>query len=330
MGGRTLTELGNDRWTGTFRVATRGRYGYTLQAWVDHFATWRRDLAKKVDAGLNVSSELLEGAEFVKQAAKRASGEEARRLYAQAEAPGQGNDLNARVQLARAQSLRPRCRITPTRAEPLRMNAFSASRLSGNGPGLEPGTRCSPFQRVRAGTSRNVSGRRGEAPLRRGDGIRRSLSPPIHPIGLSFRKGPNNTLTPGPDDPGSPGRSAPRRGHKSVLPELGTLDDFDRLVARAKDLGLEIALDIAFQCSPDHPYVKEHPEWFRHQPDGTIKYAENPPKKYQDIYPIDFESKDWKALWEELRDVVLSGSATGSRSFGSTTPAPRRFRSGNG
>ena len=129
---------------------------------------------------------------------------------------------------------------------------------------------------------------------------------PIHPIGRAFRKGPNNTLTPGPNDPGSPWAiGGPEGGHKAIHPELGTINDFDHLVAKARELGLEIALDIAFQCSPDHPYVREHPQWFRHRPDGTIKYAENPPKKYQDIYPIDFECDDWKALWAELRDVFL-------------------------
>src|SRR5262249_38099408 len=130
--------------------------------------------------------------------------------------------------------------------------------------------------------------------------------PPIHPIGRTHRKGPNNAPTAGPTDPGSPWAiGAPEGGHDGVHPELGTLADFDRLVAAARDQGLEIALDIAFQCSPDHPWVTAHPGWFRHRPDGTVQYAENPPKKYQDIYPLDFECRDWRALWEELRRVVL-------------------------
>ena len=126
--------------------------------------------------------------------------------------------------------------------------------------------------------------------------------PPIHPIGRSFRKGRNNSLTPRPDDPGSPWAiGSEEGGHTAVEPGLGTLDDFDRFVEAARRHGLEIALDLAFQASPDHPWVREHPEWFRHRPDGTIKYAENPPKKYQDIYPFDFESDDWQALWHELK-----------------------------
>src|SRR5436305_1475218 len=151
--------------------------------------------------------------------------------------------------------------------------------------------------------------------------------PPIHPIGRAYRKGPNNTLTPGPDDPGSPWAiGGPDGGHKAIHPELGTLDDFDHLVAAARGLGIEIALDIAFQCSPDHPYVREHPEWFRHRPDGTIKYAENPPKKYQDIYPIDFECADWKNLWEELKSVFLLWVRHGVKIFRVDNPHTKPFR----
>ena len=140
--------------------------------------------------------------------------------------------------------------------------------------------------------------------------------PPIHPIGRSFRKGRNNSVTAGPTDPGSPWAiGASEGGHKSIHPELGTLKDFRHLVKRAGEHGLEIALDIAFQCAPDHPYVQEHPEWFRKRPDGTIQYAENPPKKYQDIYPFDFETEDWQALWDELRSVVQFWVDQGVRIF---------------
>jgi starch synthase (maltosyl-transferring) len=151
--------------------------------------------------------------------------------------------------------------------------------------------------------------------------------PPIHPIGRAFRKGPNNTLTPGPGDPGSPWAiGGPEGGHKDIHPELGTFDDFDRLVHKARDLGILIALDIAFQCSPDHPWVKDHPQWFRHRPDGTIKYAENPPKKYQDIYPIDFESPDWEALWAELLDVFRFWAKRGVTVFRVDNPHTKPFR----
>jgi starch synthase (maltosyl-transferring) len=140
--------------------------------------------------------------------------------------------------------------------------------------------------------------------------------PPIHPIGTTHRKGPNNTLQANPGDPGSPWAiGSEAGGHMEIEPGLGTLEDFDRFLAAAEKVGLEIALDVAFQCSPDHPYVREHPEWFRHRPDGSIKYAENPPKKYQDIYPFDFECEAWESLWQELRDVVLFWAQRGVRIF---------------
>ncbi|HZD41186.1 MAG TPA: maltotransferase domain-containing protein, partial [Terriglobales bacterium] len=150
--------------------------------------------------------------------------------------------------------------------------------------------------------------------------------PPIHPIGRSFRKGKNNVLVPEPDDVGSPWAiGASEGGHKAIHPQLGTLDDFRRLVARAKDFDMEIALDIAFQCTPDHPYVREHPEWFRKRPDGSIQYAENPPKKYQDIYPLDFETERWQELWEELKSVVLFWCDQGVRIFRVDNPHTKAF-----
>jgi starch synthase (maltosyl-transferring) len=150
--------------------------------------------------------------------------------------------------------------------------------------------------------------------------------PPIHPIGTSFRKGKNNSVSAEPTDVGSPWAiGAKEGGHKSIHPQLGTLTDFQELVAKAKEHGLEIALDIALQCTPDHPYVKEHPEWFRKRPDGSIQYAENPPKKYQDIYPIDFESEDWKTLWRELKSVLIFWCDQGVRIFRVDNPHTKAF-----
>ena len=154
--------------------------------------------------------------------------------------------------------------------------------------------------------------------------------PPIHPIGRTNRKGANNSLVAGPDDPGSRGRSAREGGHTAVHPELGTLEEFGALVSAAREHGIEIALDFAIQCSADHPWLREHPEWFHHRPDGTLKYAENPPKRYQDIYNVNFDCQDWRALWEALKQVVASGSTTECACFGSTTRTPSRWPSGNG
>jgi starch synthase (maltosyl-transferring) len=174
------------------------------------------------------------------------------------------------------------------------------------------------------GTFRDVEER---LPYVSGMGFDVLYLPPIHPIGRSFRKGPNNTLTPGPTDPGSPWAiGAEEGGHFAVHPELGTIDDFDHLVEAARGFGLEIALDIAFQCAPDHPAVREHPGWFRHRPDGTIKYAENPPKKYQDIYPLDFEGPERESLWRELRDVFLFWVDHGVSIFRVDNPHTKPFR----
>ena len=151
--------------------------------------------------------------------------------------------------------------------------------------------------------------------------------PPIHPIGRTHRKGKNNALTAGPDDPGSPWAiGSEEGGHNSVHPALGNLADFRHLVQRARKNGMDIALDIAFQCSPDHPYVKEHPQWFKRRPDGGIQYAENPPKKYEDIYPFDFESEDWRALWEELKSVFLFWAEQGVHIFRVDNPHTKPFR----
>jgi starch synthase (maltosyl-transferring) len=322
-----LTAEPNDRWTGRFRVSELGRYEYTFQAWVDRFATWRRGLSRKVEANQDISTELLEGAELVGQAARRASGPDADWLRARAAILGRG-ETAARVQaaldpeLAQAMARHPdrRCaasydRVLSVIVDPERARYGAWYELFPRSTAAEPG---------RHGTFRDVERR---LPYVAGLGFDVLYLPPIHPIGKAFRKGPNNSLTAGPEDPGSPWAiGGPEGGHTAVHPQLGTLADFDRLVAAAKEHGLDVALDIAFQCSPDHPYAREHPEWFRHRPDGTIQYAENPPKKYQDIYPLDFECRDWKALWDELRDVILFWCGRGVRIFRVDNPHTKAFR----
>lgn len=154
--------------------------------------------------------------------------------------------------------------------------------------------------------------------------------PPIHPIGQTNRKGPNSSITCEPGDPGSPWAIGSKAGgHKAIEPALGTLADFDWLVAEVRKRGMEIALDFALNCSPDHPYVKEHPDWFYRRPDGSIKYAENPPKKCEDIYPLNFRCKNWRALWAEMKSIVLFGRTTVCASFGSIIRTPSQLRSGN-
>jgi starch synthase (maltosyl-transferring) len=318
----------NDRWTARFPVTALGRYEYTVQAWVDPFASWRRDLSRKAEAGQDVSADLLEGAELIRQGARRAGGEDGDWLGQQADALARDGDPAVRVRLA----------LEPTLAELMGRHCDRGRSLT-----YEPvlgvlvererarfGAWYEMFPRSAAGepgwhgTLRDVEGR---LPYVADMGFDVLYLPPIHPIGLSFRKGPNNSLTAGPDDPGSPwGIGGPEGGHTAVHPALGTLADFDHLLASARDHGVEIALDVAFQCSPDHPYVREHPGWFRQRPDGSIKYAENPPKKYQDIYPLDFECADWQALWAELRDVILFWCDRGVRIFRVDNPHTKPFR----
>ena len=323
-----LSALVNDRWIGRFAVSTIGRHEYTIAAWVDAFASWSRDLGKRVEALQDVAGDLLEGAELVRAAARRASGDDADWLRNRAALVGGENPQTDRVLAALDSVLADKMKDDPDRS-----GTYTYERVLGvmvererarYGAWYELFPRsCSP-EPGRHGTFKDVEGRlRGIAAM----GFDVLYLPPIHPIGRGFRKGPNNTLTPGPQDPGSPWAiGGPEGGHQSVHPELGTLADFDHLVSAAKDVGIEIALDIAFQCSPDHPYVRDHPDWFRHRPDGSIKYAENPPKKYQDIYPIDFESHDWKNLYAELRDVFLFWIGHGVNIFRVDNPHTKPFR----
>src|SRR5207245_380939 len=230
-----MTPLVNDRWRGEFPVTDLGRYVFTVEGWVDHYETWSRQLAKRVQAGQDVTIELEAGARMVEEAAARADGRAA-------------------------------------------LLGFDV-----------------PYP------------------------------PPSHPSGKSHRKGANNKPA-APGEPGSPWAIGSQEGgHKAVHPDLGTLEDFRHLVQAAAGQGLDVALDIAFQCSPDHPYTREHPEWFRHRPDGSIQYAENPPKKYEDIYPFDFETEHWRGLWQELLSIVLYWAEQGVSVFRVDNPHTKPF-----
>ncbi len=323
-----MTGLVNDRWAGSFVVNTMGRHEYTVEAWVDRFASWFKEIGKKVEASLDVASELLEGAELVREGSARASGADAAWLEQRAEELSGKSEQSERSKLALDPDLYAAMARHPDRScgftyEPTL--GIVVERLRARyGAWYEMFPRSTAPEPGQHGTFRTTAAR---LPYVAGMGFDVLYLPPIHPIGRAFRKGPNNTLTPGPDDPGSPWAiGGPEGGHKSTHPELGTLEDFDALVAEAKKLDIEIALDIAFQCSPDHPYVKDHPQWFRHRPDGSIKYAENPPKKYQDIYPIDFENEDWEGLYNELRDVFLFWVDHGVKIFRVDNPHTKPFR----
>jgi starch synthase (maltosyl-transferring) len=293
----------NDRWAGTFTVDDNARYLYTIEALSDPFRSWLADLGKRVAAGQDVQSELLEGVALVQAALDGAAGADIPALRGWVERLGQASQRDA-VAAASDEALavlmdRYLDRTDATGAE--REYEVVADR--------ERARFASWYEFFpRSGVAgRHGTFRDAERQLERAAamGFDVVYLPPIHPIGRTHRKGRNNTLTAGPGDHGSPWAiGASEGGHDAVHPDLGTLADFDRFVARARALGLEVALDFAIQCSPDHPWVREHPEWFFHRPDGSIKYAENPPKKYQDVYPVNFYGDDPRPLWQEMKRVV--------------------------
>lgn len=319
---------GNDVFQGVFAADDIGEYEYTIEAWVDRFESWLQDLIKKHAAGQGVGSELLEGAELIGQASKRAKAADAKWLEQQAEFISRGGNIEARVELARTRALISLMGRYPDRAgctryhQPLRMIVDRERARFGAWYEMFPRS-CTP-NAERHGSFRDCASRLDYVASMSFDVL---YLPPIHPIGKSFRKGKNNALKAAPADPGSPwGIGSSEGGHTAIHRKLGTFEDFDLLVEKARKLKMEIALDLAFQCSPDHPYISKHPEWFRHRPDGTIKYAENPPKKYQDIYPLDFECADWRNLWRELKEVTLFWIRHGVRIFRVDNPHTKSFR----
>ena len=302
-----MTPLVNDRWRGGFAVAEIGRYVYTLSAWVDRFKSWRRDLRKKADANTHTDLDMLTGALLVEEASKRAAGADATRLAAWAKTlSDQDRGLAAKLADALSDELAALMENYPDRkfatAYDKELSVEVEREKARFSSWYEMFPRSCAAQPGAHGTFKDCE---RWLPYVASMGFDVLYLPPIHPIGRTQRKGKNNVVRSGADDPGSPWAiGAETGGHKAIHPELGTVEDFKRLVKKAESLGLEIALDLAFQCSPDHPYVKEHPEWFRWRPDGTVQYAENPPKSYQDIYPLDFNSEQWRELWQELRSVV--------------------------
>ncbi len=322
-----LSNPGMDLWDGEFIVETLGRYEYTVQSWVDTFGTWRRDLSKKYEAGLDVTNEMLLGGRLIRAAASRAQGADLDSLRRRIDALTNASDKASQVQAALDSDLFSLVTRFPdrTQATTYRTLGITVERERARyGAWYEMFPRSAGSQPDRAATLRLAEQRlMGIAKM----GFDVLYLAPIHPIGKSFRKGPNNKPKAGPNDPGSPWAiGSPEGGHKDIEPTLGTLEDFDHFVKEADHLGLEIALDLAFQCSPDHPYVQNHPEWFRHRLDGTIQYAENPPKKYEDIYPLDFQCADWQSLWDELKDVVIFWIKRGVYIFRVDNPHTKPYR----
>jgi starch synthase (maltosyl-transferring) len=325
-----MRHLVNDRWAGTFTTAETGNYVFTITAWIDRFRSWRQDLKKRRDAGQeDLDIDLITGARLIVEASHRAGNSDRRKLVGYAgKLESDRVSLDKRVELALSRevnSLMAKYDDRPyavTYPEELAVLAEREKAVYGAWYEMFPRS-ASPVP-GKHGTFRDCEAR---LPYIAGMGFDVLYLPPIHPVGRTNRKGKNNAITCRPGDPGTPWAiGSEEGGHKAVNPQLGTLADFKHLMAEAKKHGIEIALDIAFQCSPDHPYAREHPEWFLRRPDGTVQYAENPPKKYQDIYPLDFETDNWRELWEELKSIFVYWAGQGVRIFRVDNPHTKPFQ----
>ncbi|MGI8730405.1 MAG: alpha-1,4-glucan--maltose-1-phosphate maltosyltransferase [Solirubrobacteraceae bacterium] len=309
---RIDAHIDGDRWAGEFEVTELGRYTWTIEAWIEPFAGWRDELRRKIDAGeTELAGELSEGVVLLERAASRATGDDRKRIAAAlAVLRDERADASQRYAAALDVALQDVVERHPDRS---RSTVFQ-QHLHTDVDRVR--ARCGAwyelFPRSWGGLA-GVAERVGElAEL----GFDVLYLTPIHPIGLTKRKGPNNALTAAPGDPGSPYAIGDvSGGHTALHPDLGTMEDLEALVAAAAEHDIDIALDFALQCSADHPWLTEHPEWFDRRPDGTLKYAENPPKKYQDIYNVNWDCEDWRGLWEAMRDVVRFWADHGVKVF---------------
>lgn len=321
-----MSLLGNDLWTASFAVGGPGRYEYTVRAWVDHFLTWQKGLKKKLDAGQEVGLDLKIGATIVELGAARARGEDAGTLHHHVGLLTIGEPEIA-VEAALGEELTAAMLRSPDKSVASVYEKVLQLQIDQRKAGF------STWYELFPRSWGSEPGRHGTFPecmriLPRiaQMGFDVIYLPPIHPIGLTKRKGKNNALVAGPEEPGSCWAIGSKDGgHTAVHPDLGTMEEFEAFVQEAERLGISVALDIAFQCSPDHPWVLEHPQWFRWRPDGTVQFAENPPKRYEDILPIDFETKDWENLWTELRGVFLFWIGKGVKIFRVDNPHTKAF-----
>ena len=313
-----MTFIDNDRWRGVCTLYDEAVHEYTVEAWTDSFRSWQSEFAKKFEGGISdLQSEALEGAAIVKVAAERARDRaDAARLreFSEQIANGANSEIYAITKSGELEVLMATYpdRSTATHYDPApRVVVDRQGALFGAWYEFFP--RSAEGRGDRGSTFRDCLPRVDDAKVMGFDVI---YFPPIHPIGHTNRKGRNNSIACEPGDPGVPWAiGSEAGGHKAVEPSLGTLADFDWLQKEVRKRGMEIALDFAINCSPDHPYVKEHPEWFYKRPDGTIKYAENPPKKYEDIYPLNFRCENWRELWAEMKSIVLFWAEHGVRIF---------------
>lgn len=322
-----MSLLGNDVWSASFVIGKMQNYYYTVQAWVDEFRTWQSDLRKKSDAGQDLSVDLRVGIGMIEEKAMRLSGSVAKELEGWISRIQGEKDPRQRLALALDGKLADLFYQNPDENAIIGYKSELAVSVD------PPKALFSSWYEIFPRSCSKVSGKHGNfkdcaslLPDVARMGFDVLYLTPIHPIGITNRKGRNNSLTCSPDDPGSPWAIGSKDGgHKAVNSLLGNLEDFRSLLKKAKTYGIDIALDLAFQCSPDHPYVKEHPEWFKWRPDGLVQFAENPPKKYEDIIPFNFETASWKTLWDELKSIVFFWAEQGVRIFRVDNPHTKPF-----
>lgn len=307
----------NDRWAGHFDLTANTRYQYSIGAYVNLFESWRIEVSKKHEAGERIESELLEGRTLVENTAQRATGADRGKLGEWLDRWRSSDPIATQLDTALHADLKA---LVETHQERRVWTLYDRELevvvdrgLARYGAWYEFFPRSQGTVPGRSATFLECEAR---LPAIKAMGFDVVYITPIHPIGRTNRKGKNNSLTPLPADPGSPYAIGNELGgHDAVEPNLGTIADFDHFQEAVRALGMEVAMDFAINCSPDHPYVQSHPEWFAHRPDGTIKYAENPPKKYQDIYNVDFYCEDWRGLWNEMKRVILFWAGHGVRIF---------------
>lgn len=322
-----MTLIVNDRYEADFTVEKQGHYAYTIEGWVDHVDTWQHDTELKIKAGQRVPLEMLMGANFLEGMLDKATAEDKPLIE---EAIGimrnEHRHENA-CQLAMSFRLTEWLHRYPERKFATRyreLPLYVDRERAGFSAWYSMFPRSSAIEPGRHGTFQDQI---KLLPRIADLGFDVLYLPPIHPIGKQFRKGKNNVVTAEPGEPGVPyAIGSELGGHDAINPDLGTLEDYQQLIAAAKEYGMEVAMDLAIQCSPDHPWVKAHPDWFTIRPDGSIQYAENPPKKYQDIYPVNFESADWQNLWLEMRRILLLWGEWGTRIIRVDNPHTKAFK----
>lgn len=322
-----MTALGNDRWRASVRLPECGRWHYTVHAWVDALASWRSELVRRIEPD-DVRLAVRAGADLIDAATARASGEHRKQLAHWAKTLRDEEAAAARPDTLKALALDAALfRVAARHPDRSLAATHAVLTVDVDRPLARFGAWYEFFPRsLGAPAHGSFADCIEQLPRVAAMGFDVVYLPPIHPIGRTRRKGPNNTLLAGPDDPGSPWAiGAEEGGHTAIHPQLGDAEDLRRLVHAARGQGLEVALDIALQCAPDHPWVTEQPQWFRRRPDGSVQYAENPPKKYQDIYPFDFECDDWRALWQALDGVFRHWIGEGVRVFRVDNPHTKPF-----